>query len=157
MFVSCAQRWASRCLPDLPVLEIDQEGLESSLTFKGNNQTLYLTNTLSKSTEGNGRPQLRRPEKQYGVNYNSKLNSSYIGSYGLNVNYRHVGKAEDWVGSIRKKVDSTDIVNVGISKELFGMEWALNAKNLTDEYYQKPYGFNQEGRNFSLSLRAKYW
>lgn len=137
-------------------LDIEQEGLESSFTFKDDNQRLTLTNTLSKSSEGNGRPQLRRPEKQYGVNYNAKLNSNYIGTYGVNLNYKHVGQAEDWVGSIRKKVDSTDIVNLSLSKELFGMEWALSSTNLTDEYYQKPYGYNQEGRNFSLSLRSKY-
>ena len=137
-------------------LDIEQEGLESSFTFKNDNQRISLTNTLSKSSEGNGKPQLRRPEKQYGVNYNAKLNSSYFGLFGMNVNYRHVGKAEDWVGSVRKKVDSTDIINMSLSKELFGMEWALSSTNLTDEYYQKPYGYNQEGRNFKLSLRADY-
>ena len=137
-------------------LDIEQEGLESSFTFKNDNQRVSLTNTLSKSSEGNGRPQLRRPEKQYGVNYNAKLNSSYTGLFGMNVNYRHVGKAEDWVGSVRKKVDSTDIINLSLTKELFGMEWALSSTNLTDEYYQKPYGYNQEGRNFELSLRSKY-
>ena len=137
-------------------LDIEQEGLESSFTFKNDNQRISLTNTLSKSSEGNGKPQLRRPEKQYGVNYNAKLNSSYLGLFGMNVNYRHVGKAEDWVGSVRKKVDSTDIINMSLSKELFGMEWALSSTNLTDEYYQKPYGYNQEGRNLKLSLRSKY-
>ena len=137
-------------------LDIDQEGLESSFTFKNDNQRISLTNTLSKSSEGNGRPQLRRPEKQYGVNYNAKLNTSYTGLFGMNVNYRHVGKAEDWVGSFRKKVDSTDIINLSLTKELFGMEWAVSSTNLTNEYYQKPYGYNQEGRNFKLSLRSKY-
>ena len=137
-------------------LEIEQEGLESSFTFKIENQKLELTNTLSKSLEGSGRPQLRRPEKQYGVNYNAKLNSKYTGSYGINLNYKHVGKAEDWVGSFRKDVDSTDIVNLSLSKEFFGMDWRLRVTNLTDEYYQKPYGYNQEGRNFNLSLTSKY-
>ncbi len=138
------------------ILDIDQEGLENSLTFKDENQRLSLTNTFSKSTEGNGRPQLRRPEKQYGVNYNGKLNSKYIGLYALNLDYRHVGRVEDWVGSVRKKVDSTDVVNLSLSKELFGMKWSLNGTNLTDEYYQKPYGYNQEGREFSMSIRSKY-
>jgi vitamin B12 transporter len=137
-------------------LDIEQEGLESNFTFKNDNQRISLTNTLSKSSEGNGKPQLRRPEKQYGVNYNAKLNSSYLGLFGMNVNYRHVGKAEDWVGSVRKKVDSTDIINMSLTKELFGIDWALSSTNLTDEYYQRPFGFNQEGRKFSLSLRSKY-
>ena len=138
------------------ILDIEQEGLESSFTFSSDNQRLTLTNTLSKSSEGNGRPQLRRPEKQYGINYNAKLNSSYVGSYSINYNYRHVGKAEDWVGSVRKDVDSTDIMNLGLSKELFGIEWTFSGTNITDEYYQKPYGYNQVGRKFNLSLRSKY-
>ena len=95
-------------------------------------------------------------KKQYGINYNSKLNSSLTGLFGVNFNYRHVGKAEDWVGSFRKDVDSTDIMNLSFSKELFGLEWAISSTNLTDEYYQKPYGYNQEGRKFNLSLRSKY-
>ena len=137
-------------------LDIKQEGLESSINFKGDKQRLNLTSTFSKSSEGNGRPQLRRPEKQYGINYNAKLNSSLTGLFGVNFNYRHVGKAEDWVGSFRKDVDSTDIMNLSFSKELFGLEWAISSTNLTDEYYQKPYGYNQEGRKFNLSLRSKY-
>ena len=91
------------------------------------------------------------------------MKSSYIGSYGVNINYRHVGKVEDWIsstskapGSVLGKADSTDIVNASVSKELFGMEWSLSGKNLTDEYYQKPYGYNQLGRKFNLSFRSKY-
>ena len=74
----------------------------------------------------------------------------------MNVNYRHQSGAEDWVGSVRKKTDSTDIVNLTLSKELLGMEWYLISSNLTDEYYQKPYGYNQEGRRIDLSFRYKY-
>ena len=143
-------------------LDIEQEGLESSFTYKDDIQRLSLSSTFSKSYTDKGVPQQRRPEQQYGVNYNAKLKSNYIGSYGININYRHVGKVEDWVGtnkapgSVLGKADSTDIVNASVSKELFGMEWALSSTNLTDEYYQKPYGYNQEGRNFKLSLRSKY-
>ena len=137
-------------------IDIKQEGLENTLNFKDENQNLSLTNTLSKSLEGNGRPQLRRPQIQYGANYKAKFKSNYIGQYGLHLNYRHVGQVEDWVGSVRKKVDSTDIINMSLSKELLGMDWILSTTNLTDEYYQKPYGYNQEGREIKLSFRAKY-
>ena len=47
-------------------------------------------------------------------------------------------------------------MNASASKEIFGIEWALSVKNLTDEYYQKPYGYNQFGRKFNLSFRSKY-
>ena len=126
------------------------------MIFKGEKQKLNLWSTFSKSSESNGKPQLRRPDEQYGVNYNAKLNSNLFGLFGINFNYRHVGKAEDWVGSVRKDVDSTDIMNLSISKEFLGLKWSLNTTNLTDEYYQKPYGYNQEGRKVSLSLTSKY-
>ena len=56
----------------------------------------------------------------------------------------------------KKKSRHTDIVNLFLTKELFGIEWMLSSTNLTDEYYQKPYGYNQEGREFNLSFRVKY-
>ena len=66
-----------------------------------------------------------------------------------------MGQVEDWVGSIRKSRQH-HIVNLFLTKELFGIEWMLSSTNLTDEYYQKPYGYNQEGREFNLSFRVKY-
>ena len=56
-------------------IDIDQEGLENIFVVKNKLQKLTLSNTLSKSREGNGRPQLRRPEKQFGINYKRKFNS----------------------------------------------------------------------------------
>ena len=32
----------------------------------------------------------------------------------------------------------------------------VSGTNLTDEYYQRPYGYNQERREFNLSIRTKY-
>ena len=51
------------------IIDIKQEGLENTFTFRDKNQRLVLTSTFSKSREGSGRPQLRRPEKQFGINY----------------------------------------------------------------------------------------
>ena len=137
-------------------IDIEQQGLESNFIFKDDNHRLTLTNTLSKSSEGNGRPQLRRPEKQFGIKYSKKFVSNYIGPFSLNYDYRHVGKTEDWIGSLRKDADSTDIMNLSFSKEIFGNRWFLNITNLTDEYYQRPYGYQQEGRRASLSIKSKF-
>jgi len=137
-------------------IDINQEGLETSLIFKDKKQKLNLTNTLSKSRESNGRPQLRRPEKQYGVSYFKKFKNSFLGPVEFNYNYRHIGKVEDWVGSVRKDVDSTDIMNISLSKDFYGNKWSLNIFNLTDEYYQRPYGYQQDRRRIGLSFRSKY-
>ncbi len=139
------------------IIDIKQEGLENSLIFSDNDQKVILSSTLSKSTEDDGTPQLRRPEKQFGVKYSKKFASSILGPLSLNYNYRHVGKVEDWKnGSTRAKVDSSDIMNLSIAKELFGSKWSINILNLTDENYQRPDTYNQEGRRISLSLRNKY-
>ena len=139
------------------IIDIEQEGLENSLIFSDNDQKIILSSTLSKSTEDDGTPQLRRPEKQFGVKYSKKFASSILGPLSLNYDYRHVGKVEDWKnGSTRAKVDSSDIMNLSITKELFGSKWSINILNLTDENYQRPDTYNQEGRRISLSFRNKY-
>ena len=78
------------------IIDIKQEGLENSLIFSDNDHKVILSSTLSKSTEDDGTPQLRRPEKQFGVKYSKKFASSILGPLSLNYNYRHVGKVEDW-------------------------------------------------------------
>ena len=139
------------------IIDIKQEGLENSLVFKDNFQKFTLSNTFSKSREGDGTPQLRRPEKQFGIKYSRKFISNFAGPFDLNYDYRHVGKVEDWKnGSVRAKVDSSDIMNLSISKDLFGNKWSLNILNLTDEAYQRPDTYNQEGRRIGLSFRNKY-
>ena len=139
------------------IIDISQEGLESSFIINDDNQKLILSSVFSKSREADGDPQQRRPEKQFGAKYSKKFISDLVGPFSLSYDYRHVGKVEDWKnGSVLAKVDSSDIMNLSLSKELFGNYWSLNIFNLTDEQYQRPDTYNQEGRKFSLSLRAKY-
>ena len=139
------------------IIDIDQEGIENNFIYRGDNQSFTLFNTLSKSREGNGRPQLRRPEQQYGLKYSKKFISNILGPFDLNYDYRHIGKVEDWKnGSFRAKVDSSDIMNIKFSKDFKGSIWSLNILNLTDEHYQRPDTYNQEGRRLGLSFMYKY-
>jgi len=139
------------------IIDIKQEGLENSFVFKKNDQTIKLFNTFSKSRESDGDPQLRRPEKQYGVKYSKKFTDSLLGPFNLTYDYRHVGKVEDWKnGSIRAKVDSSDIMNLILSKNILSNTWSINILNLTNENYERPDTYNQEGRRFELSFRSKY-
>ena len=139
------------------IIDIEQEGIESSFILKDNDQRLILSSAFSKSREGNGRPQLRRPEKQFGINYNKKFKSNFFGPFDLNYDYRHVGKVEDWKGgSIRSKVDSSDIMNLSFSKKFLKNIWSLNIFNLTDEAYQRPDTYNQERRRIGLSFKYRY-
>ena len=139
------------------IIDIKQEGLENSIVFKNQNQRISLSSTLSKSREDDGDPQLRRPEKQFGIKYFKKFRTNILGDFDLNYDYRHVGKVEDWKhGSFRAQVDSSDIMNLSISKDFYGSKWSLNILNLTDEAYQRPDTYNQERRRIGLSFRNKY-
>ena len=139
------------------IIDIEQEGLENSFILKDDNQRLILSSTLTKSREGNGRPQLRRPEKQLGINNTKKIISNFFGPFDIKYDYRHIGKVEDWKnGSVRSKVDSSDIMNLSLSKKLSKQIWSLNIYNLTDEVYQRPDTYNQERRRISLSFNHRY-
>ena len=57
---------------------------------------------------------------------------------------------------MRAKVDSTDIMNISLIKEINKINWSLNITNLTDEIYERPDTYNQEGRKIGLSFMSKY-
>ena len=139
------------------MIDIEQRGVENSINFKNENQQLSLTSIFSKSREDSGRPQLRRPEKQFGINYSQKIKSEILGPFSFNYDYRHVGKVEDWKnGTARAKVDSSDIMNISFTKEINKINWFLNITNLTNEIYERPDTYNQEGRKLALSFMSKY-
>ncbi len=139
------------------IIDIKQEGLESNFVINNKNNKLTLSSIFSKSRESDGDPQQRRPEKQFGIKYSQKVNSTLIGPFNLNYDYRHIGKVEDWKnGSYLAKVDSSDIMNLSFSKKILGNQWMLNITNLTDEKYQRPDTYNQDGRRIGLSFRSKY-
>ena len=139
------------------IIDINQEGLESNVVLNNKRQKLTLSSTFSKSREGNGKPQLRRPEKQFGIKYSKQLITNLFGEFKFNYDYRHVGKVEDWKnGTVRAKVDSSDIMNLSLSKDFYGSVWSVNVFNLTNEQYQRPDTYNQEGRRIGLSFRHKY-
>ena len=139
------------------IIDIKQEGLESNFEIGNKSQRLLLSSILSKSREGDGDPQQRRPEKQFGIKFNKKLKNNLIGPFNLNYNYRHIGKVEDWKeGTYLAKVDSSDIMDFSLSKEMLKNIISINITNLTDEKYQRPDTYNQDGRRISLSLKSKY-
>ncbi len=138
-------------------IDIKQEGLENSFTLNLDNQKLKLYSAFSKSREGNGRPQLRRPEKQFGINFLNEFEHSYLGALKIKYDYRHISQVEDWKnGNIRAKVDSSDIMNLSLSKKINMADWSINIFNLTDEVYQRPDTYNQERRRISLGFRKSY-
>ena len=78
-----------------------------------------------------------------------------LGAFNLNINYKHYGKVFDYAPTIMK-VDSTDIMNLSLSKNISSNLWSINLTNLLDENYQRPHGYSQEGRKVRLNFKKSY-
>ena len=135
--------------------DLKQDGIESNLVFNNDTQRLKIYNTISTSKQTNGTHQLNRPDSNYGIGYGFKMNNSLIGPININYDYKHYGKSFDYAPTI-KKIDSTDIMNMSISKNTDKGTFSLNITNLTDEYYQRPYGYSQNGRLIRFGFKNSF-
>ena len=135
--------------------DLKQDGIESNIVFKNNQQKLSIFNTISSSKQTDGTHQLNRPDTTYGANYNIDINDTLIGPISLKYTYKHYGKSFDYKPSITK-VDSTDIMNLSILKETNLGVLSFNITNLLDEIYQRPEGYTQNGRLVNLGFRLGF-
>ena len=138
------------------LIDINQEGLENEIFFNGNNESLSIYNIFSKSRKTNGQTQARRPDLSYGANLIKKINKSPLGTFNLNLNYKYTGKYIDWDGSKNSRQKSTDIVDIFLTKDLFGIIYSLKISNLLNENYEKPATYSQEGRQLRLGFKKNY-
>ena len=135
--------------------DLKQDGLETAFALKGEDQTIYLFNTISSSKKKDGSHQLNRPDLTYGANYTKKFVTDLIGPFNLNFNYKHYGKVFDFDPG-ETKVDSTDLMNLSLSKEINNSLWSINITNLLDEGYVRPVGYNQDKRQIRVNYRIVY-
>ncbi len=135
--------------------DLKQKGLETNLVFGNKVQKLSLFNIISTSKKTDGTHQLNRPDMTYGLNYFKKISSNMFGILDLNLDYKHYGKVFDYNPGITK-VDSTDLVNISLSKNLDKNYFTLKISNLFDEGYQRPVGYSQNGRQITLSYKSKF-
>ncbi len=136
--------------------DINQRGLENSISYKNNDQIISLFNNFSKSRKDNGQAQNRRPDFSFGANYSAKIKKSLIGEFFTNVNYKHTGKYTDWDGSKNSKQNSVNLINLSMSKKIFENTISVDVKNLLNRSYEKPATYGQDGRIISLSFKTKY-
>jgi vitamin B12 transporter len=138
------------------VPDTTQEGLESEITWSGNNQSISLVSHFAKSRTVTAGPNSRRPDVSYGIDYFKKFNVPEYGPFDLNLSHRYIGDHIDWTGSANAFVKSVDLVDVSIRKDFYGNIISLNLTNLLNERYEKPATYSQDGRSLSLGLRKKY-
>tara|TARA_Y100000590_G_scaffold255229_1_gene286569 strand:+ start:6752 stop:8626 length:1875 start_codon:yes stop_codon:yes gene_type:complete len=148
----------NRYINNLTQTDLNQSGIETSFTFLGKDQKFKFFGTSLSSKKTTGEDQARRPDKTLGINYMKKLNSDFFGPFQFNAQYKHYGKHWDTHSSNWSTIlmDSTDILDLSLSKKFLGNDWSLNIKNLLNETYQRPHGYKQEGRQVRFGFNKIY-
>ncbi len=138
------------------VLNINQEGLESSLNISGNKQKISISSNFSKSRNDSGGHQNRRPDLSYGVNYFKSFENDKFGPFDLNMIYKYTGRYRDWDGSGNSFQKSTDLLDLSINKKWFGSNINLNITNVLNERYEKPATYTQDGRQIRIGFTKSF-
>ena len=133
-----------------------QEGVESEITWLGNNQSLSLISHFSKSRTDTNGPNPRRPDLSYGLDYSKKFDISLYGPFDLKFSHRYIGDHIDWTGSKNESVKSIDLVDLSIRKKINNNTISFNLTNLLNERYEKPATYSQDGRSISFGIRKTY-
>ena len=136
--------------------DLNQEGIESELFFKRENEDISLFTNFSKSRKANGLAQARRPDLSYGANYTKEFKSSAYGPFNIGLNYKYTGKFIDYDGSKNSRQKSTDLVDLSINKNWLGNIVSMNLTNLLNERYEKPATYSQDGRQLRIGFRTTY-
>lgn len=136
-------------------VDLNQSGVNSQISFNSKDTKYSIFSSLLSSKKENGSDQLRRPEKNYGANITKKFKSNFLGETKLSIIYNHYAKHFDThstsFGTI--EMDSSDLIDLKISKEINKNQYFFKVTNLLDENYQRPHGYNQEGRIFKFGLK----
>ena len=133
---------------------LKQSGIELAygLNYDRNRVTFIGSSLSSEKTDGSA--QLRRPELSFGINYDRALDNN------LNVytNYKYTGEQLDIHNSNWSTVTmpETHLLDVGVTKNYYGIDIGLSVNNLLDQNYQSPHGFSQEGRKLNFVLKRRF-
>ena len=136
-------------------IDLNQSGFNNQIDLNFRDTNLNIFSSFLSSKKENGSDQLRRPKKNYGLNILQKINLKVLGNIKLNVSYNHFGKHFDTHSSNFSTIemDSLDIVDLKITKELNNSIFFIKITNVLDETYQKPHGFNQENRVLKFGIK----
>ena len=145
---------SNRYVNDAGDLDLVQNGVENQINYKSQDLNFSLFTSLLSSKKKNNEDQLRRPEKSYGINISKKIKNNFFSDVDLNISYKHYGKHFDTHSTNFSTIqmDSTDIINVNIVKNMGNYDFYLRVQNLLDENFQRPHGYNHDGRIFKIGI-----
>ena len=140
---------------DLDNIDLNQSGLTNQINIKLKNTSLNFFTSLLSSKKENGASQLRRPDKNYGLNLTKNFKNSIFGHLKFNIKYNHYGKHFDTHSTSFSTIemDSTDLVDFKISKKFNNGNFYIKLNNALNETYQRPHGFNQEKRTIKFGFK----
>ena len=145
---------SNKYINDNDNIDLIQKGVDSHIEFGDKNLNYnFFSSYLSSKTES-GADQLRRPSKRYGFNIYKKIGNDQSNSIDLNLSYTHYGKHFDTHSSTfaRTEMDSTDIMDIKLSKNYGNFISFIKITNLLNETYQRPHGYNQEKRYLKFGI-----
>ncbi len=136
-------------------VDLNQSGLNTRINLVFNDTKISFFNSFLSSKKENNADQLRRPEKNYGLNLSKKINNSFLGDLNFNIRYNHYGKHFDTHSTNFSTIemDSTDIVDLMITRKLESSNFFIKITNAFDETYQRPHGYNQEKRAIKFGIK----
>ena len=138
------------------LIDINQEGLENELVYKGKDQSLSFFTNFNKSRKTNGQAQSRRPDQNYGSTYIKKINHAMYGPFKIVLDYKYTGKYIDWDGDKNSRQKSTDIFNLSITKKINKNNYFITMKNLSNERYEQPATYAQDGRSIRFGFKTTF-
>ena len=79
---------------------------------------------------------------------------------GVNLitNYNFLGQHFDIHNSNWSTIRMPEVhlLDIGLTKDYFGIEYGVKISNILDEIYQAPHGFSQDGTRFNFVLKSKF-
>ena len=139
-------------------VDLNQSGINGNILYNNKDTKINFFTSFLSSKKENSADQLRRPEKTYGVDLNQNIKMNFLGNFNLNANYKHYGKHFDTHSSNFSTIemDSTDIIDLSISKKISNYDLSLNIDNLLNEIYQRPHGYPQNDRQIRFGFRKEF-
>ena len=135
--------------------DLVQSGIENEFNYISKVLNLNLFSSFLSAKKKNGSDQLRRPEKTFGFNLSKKLNNNFLKNSSISLNYKHYGKHFDThsINFSTIEMDSTDIINLNLTKKVYDNDVFIKINNLFGEKYQRPHGFGQDARIIKFGIK----
>lgn len=129
--------------------DLNSDGVEFNYDIENFNFFASHLNSKNKDTVS-----LRRPDWTFGFVHTKDLENNF----SLITNYKYKGEHLDIHNSNWSTISMPDthLLDVGITKNYYGLDVGFKINNILNEKYQAPHGFSQDTRKISFVLKSKF-